>query len=59
MVVGIIWSSQHRHLNTPPQNGCREVSRFVHEAANIMLQFFIVFIIEDWQFSVVVSFWFQ
>ena len=50
MVVGKIWMSQHRHLNTPPQNGRREMSRFVHKAVNIMLQFFIVFIIEDRQF---------
>ena len=49
-VVGIIWLSQHRHLNTPPQSGRREISRFVHKTANIMLQFVVVSIIEDRQF---------
>ena len=37
------------HLNTPPQNGCREVSRFVHKAVNIILRRFIFYIVEDWQ----------
>ena len=49
-MVDVIWLSQHRHLNTPPQNGCREMSRFVHKAVNIMLQFFVVSTIEDRQF---------
>ena len=44
------WLSHHRRLNTPPQSGCREMSRFVHKAANIMLQFFVVSIIEDRQY---------
>ena len=33
-VVDIMWLSQHRYLNTPPQNGCREMSRFVHKACD-------------------------
>ena len=47
-------TSQHQ-----PENGRREMSRLVHKAVNIMLQLFVVFIIEDRQFFTVVSFWFQ
>ena len=42
-----MWLLQDVHLDTPPQNGCREMSRFVHKAVNIILQRFIFFIVED------------
>ena len=41
-VVGTIWFSQHRHLNTAPQYGRREMSRFYNKAVNIILEFFVV-----------------
>ena len=40
----VVTASTSHH---PPQNGRREMSRFVHKAANIMLQFFVVSFIED------------
>ena len=43
-------SSQHRQLNTPPQNGCREMSRFVHKAVNVILKLVIFFIVEHKEF---------
>ena len=42
-----MWLLQDVHLDHPPQNGCREMSRFVHKAVNIILQRFIFSIVED------------
>ena len=48
-VVGVNMVVTGVHLNTPPQNGCREMRRSVHEAVNIILQRFVLSIVEHRQ----------